>query len=227
MDAISWINLTDHIFDATNTTIERRKKLYNLLTKNAITPFYVESICNDEEIVKNTLENIKINSLDYVGMSIEEGKIDFLARIKHYQDVYIPINKTGNESHYSFFKIFNAGVKYEVNCCQDSLKLRIINFLMHNSIGPKTIYISRVLYIFDSIQHGESEFNVDQKIGGNPPLTSSGTEYAKKLANFFKNHNFEDMIVFTSVLQRTIKTSQFLANKKITTPSLNEINAVL
>jgi len=41
-----------------------------------------------------------------------------------------------------------------------------------------TIFLSR---------HGESEYNVDHRIGGNPPLTTKGQGYAKDLAGHINN----------------------------------------
>jgi len=41
-----------------------------------------------------------------------------------------------------------------------------------------TIFLSR---------HGESEYNVDNRIGGNPPLTSKGQRYAKALGAYIND----------------------------------------
>jgi len=42
----------------------------------------------------------------------------------------------------------------------------------------RTIFLSR---------HGESEYNVTARIGGNPPLTSKGLRYAKALGSYINS----------------------------------------
>ena len=42
----------------------------------------------------------------------------------------------------------------------------------------RTLYLSR---------HGESEYNVEDRIGGNPPLTSRGRQYAHALGYYFSS----------------------------------------
>ena len=42
----------------------------------------------------------------------------------------------------------------------------------------RTLYLSR---------HGESEYNVEDRIGGNPPLTSRGRQYAHAIGYYFSS----------------------------------------
>ena len=55
------------------------------------------------------------------------------------------------------------------------LPMRIVQFLSNIHTKSHSIYISR---------HGQSEYNMLGKLGGNPPLTSYGNEYATRLARF-------------------------------------------
>lgn len=50
----------------------------------------------------------------------------------------------------------------------------------------RTIYLSR---------HGESQFNLYGKIGGNASLSSQGLKYAIKLAEYFKDLNLSNFHV--------------------------------
>ena len=47
---------------------------------------------------------------------------------------------------------------------------------MNLHIYPRPIYLSR---------HGESQYNVDDKVGGDSDLSELGELYAEKLADFF------------------------------------------
>lgn len=55
------------------------------------------------------------------------------------------------------------------------LQLYRINFERREG---RTIFLSR---------HGESEYNVDARIGGNPPLTPKGQRYAKALGTYMNS----------------------------------------
>ena len=79
----------------------------------------------------------------------------------------------------------------------------------------KIIYLSR---------HGESIYNLEERIGGNSDLSKNGIEYSKKLSNYFNNKS-NKIIVWTSKLKRTIQTGKNLNFPKYEFNELNEINA--
>jgi len=62
-------------------------------------------------------------------------------------------------------------------------------------LSGKPIYVSR---------HGESEYNVEDRIGGDSALSSRGELYAKALGRFFNTQDTSDMVIWTSSLQRTV-----------------------
>ena len=59
----------------------------------------------------------------------------------------------------------------------------------------RNIYITR---------HGESQYNVEDRIGGNPPLTEKGREYATALRDTFGTLNIGT--VYCSTKLRTQQT---------------------
>jgi broad specificity phosphatase PhoE len=62
-------------------------------------------------------------------------------------------------------------------------------------------------------RHGESEYNIENKIGGDSSLSENGIKYAKNLYEFCKNN---DKIIpktcIISTKKRTIETSNYLKN---------------
>ena len=62
------------------------------------------------------------------------------------------------------------------------------------------------------VRHGESIWNQDSKFTGwtNIPLTDNGREEAKNIANTIISNNLLPNIIFTSVLHRTIETSNII-----------------
>lgn len=87
---------------------------------------------------------------------------------------------------------------------------------------PRTFYLTR---------HGQSEYNILGKIGGDSGLTPSGIEYARRLALFAKeyiahttkidpNTGEEEKVprparLWTSTLRRTKETAQFIEHNPI------------
>ena len=89
--------------------------------------------------------------------------------------------------------------------------------LMNLHITPRSIFLSR---------HGESQYNVEGKIGGDAPLSQHGRGYAKALPQLIRD-NVGDvpLTVWTSTLQRTIETAQSLPYPKLAWKSLDELDA--
>ena len=87
---------------------------------------------------------------------------------------------------------------------------------------PQVIYFSR---------HGQSEYNVQDRIGGDPDLSANGIEYAKQLNEFFQTQfNAQErkkIKIMTSTLKRTIQTASYLklGVQPISMKCLDEINA--
>jgi broad specificity phosphatase PhoE len=79
----------------------------------------------------------------------------------------------------------------------------------------KRIYLSR---------HGESLYNLENRIGGNSNLSNKGEKYSIALSKYINNLN-DDIIVLTSELIRTINTAKNIKYNKIQYKELNEINA--
>ena len=90
-DLLQWISKegnTIGIYDATNSTKARRHIL-----KEACEPLglyvylrckpkvmFVESICNDENIILSNIKEVKLSSPDYANMSPEKAVEDFKTR---------------------------------------------------------------------------------------------------------------------------------------------------
>ncbi len=74
------------VFDATNTTVERRKLLHQRVVKEkGFKLFFVESVCDDQTIVESNIRSVKVDSPDYVGFTADAVVDDFKKRIAHYQ----------------------------------------------------------------------------------------------------------------------------------------------
>lgn len=128
------------IYDATNSTLERRKWLHETLTAQDIQVFFIESICEDEALVSANIKDVKLSSPDYKNMDPDMAVSDFQARIAQYTSQY----QTIVEQDYSYIKLINVGSQVIVNMVKGYLESRIVYYLMNLHIRGRKIYMSRV-----------------------------------------------------------------------------------
>lgn len=132
------------VFDATNSTKERRQLIWNKVVKQmGYKLFFIESVCDDPLIIEQNIMEVKVSSPDYVNMNMEVALKDFLLRIEHYQDRYEPLDER-EEDPLSFITIVNTGEKVVVHKHEGHIQSRIVYYLMNIHITPRTIYLTRV-----------------------------------------------------------------------------------
>lgn len=200
--------------DATNSTKERRQHILQALRKAGIRckKMFVESICDSEELLEENIKKVKLSTPDYRDMDPDTAIADFRERRKNYMSVYEPVD----ESDGPHLKIINSK-QFVVTNIRGYLPLKVVHFCMNLHTLPRTFYLTR---------HGQSEYNVLGKIGGDSGLSQNGMEYAKRLAQFAKDHialqdkNVEETgetwegqrpcRLWTSTMRRTKETAQFI-----------------
>jgi broad specificity phosphatase PhoE/predicted kinase len=199
------------IFDATNTTKERREWIIQELagimeSKSHI--IFVESICNNEDIINENIRAVKLNMPDYKGENPEKAVEDFKKRIENYESIYQPIS----DEELSWVRLVDAGRQVTMNNIKGFLAGRVVQFLINLHFHPRPIYLSR---------HGQSEYNKLQKVGGDSGLSPAGEEYALALSKYVDEHILVDKIdgidgnpmharLFTSSLRRTKLTARHI-----------------
>ncbi|XP_029478392.1 6-phosphofructo-2-kinase/fructose-2,6-bisphosphatase-like isoform X5 [Oncorhynchus nerka] len=203
------------VFDATNTTRERRVSIVSFAKEKGYKVFFVESICDDPDIIAQNIADVKVSSPDYLNCDKEEALADFLKRIECYKQTYVPLDDE-KDRHLSYIKIFNVGSRYLVNCVRDHIQSRIVYYLMNIHVTPRSIYLSR---------HGESNMNLLGRIGGDSGLSPRGHKYATALGTFIKSQHIKDLKVWTSHMKRTIQTAEHLGIPYEQWKALNEIDA--
>ncbi|XP_057526901.1 6-phosphofructo-2-kinase/fructose-2,6-bisphosphatase [Amaranthus tricolor] len=218
-DMISWMHEGGQvgIFDATNSTRERRNMLMKLAEGNCKIIF-LETLCNDERIIERNIRLKVQQSPDYAEQpDFEAGYRDFKSRLDNYEKVYEPVEEG------SYIKMIDTvsghGGQIQVNNISGYLPGRIVFFLVNTHLTPRPILLTR---------HGESRDNVRARIGGDSVLSDTGELYAKKLANFVEKRLKSERAasIWTSTLQRTILTANHIVGfPKVQWRALDEINA--
>ncbi|KAK9703020.1 Fructose-2,6-bisphosphatase [Basidiobolus ranarum] len=216
VDMIRWFrndNGVVGIYDATNSNKERRALIMEHCSRENVHVLFIESICDDEDLILSNITQVKLKSPDYAHADPENAVADFKARISHYQKAY----ETITEPSLTFIKLINVGSQVIINKIQGYLQSRVVYFLMNLHIQPRSIFFSR---------HGESMFNVQGKIGGDSELSPRGLQYRSALPGLIDNHLGDEKItVWTSTLRRTISTAELLPYPKLQWKALDELDA--
>ncbi|XP_078677792.1 6-phosphofructo-2-kinase/fructose-2,6-bisphosphatase 1-like isoform X33 [Branchiostoma floridae x Branchiostoma belcheri] len=240
-DMIGWLENEGDVavFDATNTTRERRQLVMDYCQKEKnFKVFFIESMCDDPEVVAENVKGheelgeisegrgaaapfrrdvgeVKVNSPDYRNMNKDEAMRDFLERIRMYQKSYEPLD-TEYDKEKSFIQVHNVGQRFLVNQIQDHVQSKICYYLMNIHVLPRSIYLTR---------HGESELNIKGRIGGDSSLSFRGRQFANALAKFMEEQDVNNLKVWTSQLKRTIETAGGFHAPIEQWKALNEIDA--
>ncbi|XP_058229709.1 6-phosphofructo-2-kinase/fructose-2,6-bisphosphatase 2 isoform X5 [Hemibagrus wyckioides] len=204
------------VFDATNTTRERRDLILNFVKENAYKVFFVESVCDDPDVIAANILEVKVSSPDYPESHRERVMDDFLKRIECYKVTYQPLDPDDYDKDLSFIKVMNVGRRFLVNRIQDYIQSKIVYYLMNIRVHSHCIYLCR---------HGESDHNVQGRIGGDSELSPRGKQFAAALRGFIEEHGLSDLKVWTSQLRRSIQTAEALGVPYEQWKILNEIDA--
>lgn len=214
-DMLKWLSQSGQvaIYDATNSTRERRAWIRDSCKAQGVTVVFIETICDDPRVIDRNLRDTKLHSPDYVGMAPEDALADFKKRIAHYEKAYATV---GDDEGMSV-KLIDEGKKVVVHNIDGAVMSRIVYFLMNLRTKRRPIWLTR---------HGESQFNVEDRIGGDSPLSARGHEFARALAGFMQTRrDTEPITVWTSRLRRTIQTASYLPERTQAFRSLDEIDA--
>lgn len=132
------------IFDATNSTQERRKWILETCNANGVETLFVESKCDDEALIMANIRDVKTTSPDYQGQDPEAAALDFRNRIRNYEKVYKTIDANGDEADLTYLKIMDVGKQVIISQIKDYLQSRIVYYLMNLHIRPRSVWLSRV-----------------------------------------------------------------------------------
>ncbi|KAK2462996.1 hypothetical protein APHAL10511_004983 [Amanita phalloides] len=157
------------IYDANNGTRAQRQVYAERFHSKGIHVIYLESLCDNKEIIETNIRNVKISSPDYRNWDPDKAVEDYYKRIMEHEKYY----QTVEETEWPFIRIINVGEKIEVNNIQGYLQSRIVFFLMNIHNRYRTIYFAR---------SGQSLLEHSYKADSD--LSPVGWNYAEKLAEF-------------------------------------------
>jgi broad specificity phosphatase PhoE/predicted kinase len=200
------------IYDATNSTRSRRDWVRRRCEAAGVRVMFVEIVCTDPAVLETNIRQVKARSDDYAESGGDDAVDDFRRRIAHYESVYEPLN----DDTVSFVRVTDVGLQVVANRMQGYLPSRIVYLLMNLHVVPRPIYLTR---------HGESRFNVEDRIGGDAALSPRGEEYASRLGEFAHTAFQGQPRVWASTLRRAMQTAHAITPDPEMWPALREIDA--
>jgi hypothetical protein len=99
-------------FDATNSTLERREYIRNILPKDKLKKIWIEMLSDDDNKIEEFIRKSKIKNGDYIDKQDEEAIEDFKKRIQVYKEQYQTFEKDEIEDlgkNESYVKITDFG----------------------------------------------------------------------------------------------------------------------
>jgi broad specificity phosphatase PhoE/predicted kinase len=202
------------IYDATNSTKARRAMILERCHQRGLTVVFIETVCNDPDVIDRNVRETKLHSPDYVGVAPEQAVADFLLRVQHYERVY----ETVDDEEGRYVKVIDEGEKVVVHQIDGNILSRVVFFVMNLRTKRRPLWL---------VRHGESVFNVEDRIGGDSDLSPRGHAFARSLSAFMdlRRENRESISVWTSRLRRTLQTAEALPEKPTPYRALDEIDA--
>ena len=183
------------ILDAANAGRDRRLMIEKYLSDHPL--IFIECINDDEEILNwSILEKIKLP--EFAHLDNKTATAQFLKRIKYYEVIYTPLK---SERNYVRLDSLHNRIIEEKHSDTVPLYARLRDYLVTDAV--KNLFL---------IRHTETEYNVIDRIGGNPPLTEKGRAQAFALGQFFAKTKIS--YIFTSRKMRTRLTAEAICEEQ-------------
>lgn len=168
------------IFDATNSTLERRKKIMEKVRERAgpeLGVLFLESLCIDESLLESNMR-LKLSGPDYKDQDPIIALADFKQRVELYAKKYVSLGDYEEHNNMPYVQMIDVGRKIVSHQIRGFLSAQTVYYLLNFNLAPRQIWITR---------HGESLDNVNGKIGGDSSLSETGLRYAQALTRFIKH----------------------------------------
>lgn len=173
------------IFDATNSTKQRRLKILKKIKQrsaNELKVLFLESICSDPSLIESNIR-LKLSGPDYREIDSEVALRDFVGRLANYEKAYQTLDESEEETPgFQYVKMIDVGKKVVSYNILGFLASQTVYFLLNFNLCERQIWITR---------HGESTDNLTGRIGGNSNLTKRGEKFSQALAKFMSYHRAE------------------------------------
>ncbi|XP_046753418.1 6-phosphofructo-2-kinase/fructose-2,6-bisphosphatase-like isoform X1 [Diprion similis] len=214
-DCASWLAAGNSlaILDGTLVTHEQRAEVFDYFSGQlGYRVIFIECVCSDPALLEQNYQGILTYSADYKNMDKARAVEDLRLKVAHYAQAYEPMD----EKTWPRITVDTGNMEIKAHKVSGHVETKILGYLGSVRIQPHTLYFSR---------HGESEYNVLGKIGGDAVLSARGERYAQALATHINGLHVPELRVLTSRLRRTIATARGVEAAQEHIAELNELDA--
>ncbi|HEM47246.1 MAG TPA: hypothetical protein ENO23_09425, partial [Alphaproteobacteria bacterium] len=127
------------IYDATNSTRERRARVRGACAAAGVEVLHIELVTDDPIVIEQNIREVKLDSPDYAGVATAEALADFRRRIAHYQRGYEPVA----EDEGPFIRVVDRGRQVLLSSIDGYLVGRIVFFLSNLQLTRRPIWLTR------------------------------------------------------------------------------------
>lgn len=199
------------IIDATNGTEAQREALCATLRDRPI--LFIECVNNDALLLDASIRR-KTRLPEFACLTPAEALESFHRRLAYYESVYVPLRR--------------ERCWMRVDAVSNCILAEAPSNALPYYAAIRDIVVSRWVQNLYLVRHGETEYNLEGRLGGDPPLTGRGCRQAARLAGHFTDKDLP--YIFTSTKQRSAQTAASLLQGRpdavcMALPEFDEINA--
>ena len=170
------------IFDATNSTMQRRQDVVTCMAKELpqCRVVFVESLCDDEQVIERNLRQKIAMSPDYRDKPFEEALADLRQRIDKYESQYESLS---TQERISFIKLFNLSSQLHINLIYGTIAKSLVPYLMGINISRRPIWLVRAaLHRHAAVYAERRAHDTTVVVTRNAPLSEEGLAFAQRQA---------------------------------------------
>jgi len=197
------------ILDATHGTQTQRRQLLDYLNDYPV--LFIECVNGDPDLLDIFIYR-KIQMNEFAAMPPAVARAAFLQRVAYYESVYSPLYHEA------------CWMRVDVADCRILAEAPSSALPYYPAI--RSIIVSRWVNNLYLVRHGDTEYNADGRIGGDPELTPLGQRQAGLLARYFRGVSLP--YVFSSTKKRAVQMlAPLLAERPIgTAMSMEEFDEI-
>lgn len=179
------------ILDATNVSRARRRTMENVLTDHPL--LFIECV-NEDPLLLEACIRRKRQLPEFRTLDEAAALESFRTRIKYYEAIHSPVGRPGMERHWMCVDATANRILSESPCDGSPYYPAIREVVVSTWV--------RCLYL---VRHGQTSFNAQGRIGGDPALTEKGLAQAEALAGHLRGKDIPWL--FTSTRLRSHQTA--------------------
>jgi len=218
---LDWLQQQVHheavaIYDATNSTVERRRKVLETVGERdpSFKVIFLECICNDPTVLKVNFQTKLQFSPDYKDVPYDEASDDLSRRVANYEKAYEPLGECGEDvSNLAYITLINISSHIVAHHVYGSATTQLLPFLMSLHVHKKHIWLVRMPHRCGSgVYLAPSDCAYAQA-----EMDKEGLKFAKTLSLFAQKSTTMDMQachVYTNTHRRGTQLANIIGVKQ-------------